>query len=776
MKSSFYTRNALAIFAFFLFTTPWVVTSARRAVEQSSNRVADWLPESFDATQRLEWFQKHFSSDDLLMLSWKGCNFEDPRLPQLAAKLRQPVDIGENRPVLLSRQVITGPEVLHQLRSEPLHLSRKAALLRLRGWLAGDDLESTGMVVLLTPEGWYNRHLLAEHIRKSADEIEGLSADSLRMAGSTFDSIAIDLASQKNLQLMMTACYLVGCLLMWLLFRSLPLTAMVFFSALYCQQLSLCLVHSTGGHMDSVMLMIPSLIYVLSISAGVHLAHYYLDAVEESGVENGPERAVDKALLPCGLASLTTAVGLGSLMVSFLKPVSNFGGYAALGVLCATASVFFLLPSLLASFPITKKRIPITEPALSWDHLQTFVSNWKSLILLLATIVFGTSLWGVFHFRASARVHDFFSSEAAIIQDYNWLEERIGPLVPLEVVLRFPLDKTTEAAKPLDRLRVVGAVHGALSENKGVGAVISALNFSQRIHRRGTTATLVSREGLFNKQLAKSMDTFHEMGFYRETPEEQIWRISSRAYAGSEQNYAELLEQLRTAVDPILARNQDRGLGKIEAVYCGGVPLVQQAQQQMLFDLANSFGLAFGLIAVMMIALQLVGSRKEFTLIASWPGKTWLLLRRVAAGIVSMVPNVLPCVVVLGGMGLAGLKLEIGSLMTASVALGIAVDDTLHFITWFRRGLAQGYSRTQAVHFAYACCGQAMIQTTLVCGIGLLTFAYSDFVPIARFAWVMFAMLTSALIADLVVLPALLLSPLGIVFEPPKLLSSAHNS
>ena len=771
MKSSFYTRNTLAIFAFFLFTTPWVITSAKLAIEQSSNRVADWLPESFDATQRLLWFQKHFASDNLFMISWDGCNFEDPRLPLLAAKLREPVDMGDGPPVLLTRQVITGPGVLHQLRSEPLQLSRKAGLRRLRGWLSGDDLHTTGMVILLTTEGWKNRHFLLDHVRASADQVEGLTADTLHMAGSTIDSIAIDRASQKNLQGMMISCFAVGCLLMWLLFRSLPLTVMVFFSALYCQQLSLCLVHSTGGHMDSIMLMIPSLIYVLSISTGVHLAHYYLDAVHEEGAEQAPERAVKKAMLPCGLASLTTAVGLGSLLVSSLRPVSNFGGYAAIGVLCATLSIFFLLPSLLSSFPITRQRAPKLEPNSHWDRLQVFVSKRSSLILLLATVVLGAGLWGVFHFRASARVHDFFSSEAPIIQDYDWLEKQIGPLVPLEVVLRFPINPTTESATPLDRLRVVGAVHGALSENPGIGAVVSALNFSQRIHRRGTSAFQVSREGLFNKQLAKNTATFHTMGFFRETPQEQIWRISSRAYAGSQQNYASLLEQLHSAVDPILERNQDRGLGDIEAVYCGGVPLVQKAQQQMLIDLANSFSLAFALIAVMMIGLQLVGSTEEFRVTDNWQEKAGLLLRRVAAGFVSMIPNVLPCVMVLGGMGLAGLKLEIGSLMTASVALGIAVDDTLHFITWFRRGLAQGYSRAGAVHFAYTRCGQAMTQTTLVCGIGLLTFAFSDFMPIARFAWVMFAMLFSALIADLIVLPALLLSPLGIVFEPLKVRS-----
>ncbi|MCH2115091.1 MAG: MMPL family transporter [Pirellulales bacterium] len=765
MKLSFYTRHSLVVFACFLFVTPWIVTSARLALQQSSNRVADWLPVSFDATQRLRWFQQHFSADDLLMISWEGCDLEDPRLPQLAARLRAPVDIGNQRQVKLSRQIITGPEVLEQLQGEPLLLSRRAAQLRLRGWLTGDELESTCLVLLVTPEGWKNRHFLIEHIRDCADQIEGLARKSLRMAGTAMDSVAIDYASEKHLQWMMLGSFAVGCLLLAFLFKSVVLTGMVFFTALFCQQLSMALVHSTGGHMDSVMLMIPSLIYVLSISTGVHLAHYYLSAARDEGIEHAVERAVKKALLPCGLATLTTMIGLGSLTVSLLKPVSNFGGYAAMGVLLASVSVFFLLPSLLASIPISQQAYA-RKSSDRWDRLLTFVSTWSTPILLATTVVFGASLWGVFHFRSSACVHAFFAPDAPIIQDYDWLEERIGPLVPLEVVLRFPLDEETIAASPLDRLRVVGAVHGVLAENESVGAVVSALNFSRQIRHRGTGILQVSREALFNQQLGRNLETFRTMGFFRKTPTEQLWRVSSRAFAGHGLNYSMLLQELQAAVDPILERNRQRGLGEIEAVYCGGVPLVQQAQSQMLVDLANSFGLAFALIAAIMIAIQLAGSSEEFAVTRGWKATGWLILRRVTAGLISMIPNVFPCLLVLGAMGLAGIKLEIGSLMTASVALGIAVDDTLHFITWFRRGLARGDSQFAAIRFAYASCGVAMIQTTLACGLGLLTFAMSDFIPIARFAWVMFAMLSSAVVADLVVLPAVLLSPLGVVFEP----------
>jgi predicted RND superfamily exporter protein len=131
-----------------------------------------------------------------------------------------------------------------------------------------------------------------------------------------------------------------------------------------------------------------------------------------------------------------------------------------------------------------------------------------------------------------------------------------------------------------------------------------------------------------------------------------------------------------------------------------------------------------------------------------------------------MIPNVLPCLAVFGMMSWAGIRVEIGSIMTGSVALGIAVDDTLHFLMWFRIGMSSGRSRREAVCFAYSRCGQAVIQTSVICGLGLLVFAFSPFVSIARFGWLMFTMLAAAMLADLLVLPALLISPLGRAFQP----------
>ena len=105
-------------------------------------------------------------------------------------------------------------------------------------------------------------------------------------------------------------------------------------------------------------------------------------------------------------------------------------------------------------------------------------------------------------------------------------------------------------------------------------------------------------------------------------------------------------------------------------------------------------------------------------------------------------------------------------MMTASVAMGVAVDDTIHFLSWFRAHLDEGMSRVEAVIQSYRRVGPAMTQTTIVGGLGLFVFALSTFTPTPRFGTLMLVMLAADLAGDLILLPALLAGPAGRFFKP----------
>ena len=191
----------------------------------------------------------------------------------------------------------------------------------------------------------------------------------------------------------------------------------------------------------------------------------------------------------------------------------------------------------------------------------------------------------------------------------------------------------------------------------------------------------------------------------------------------------------------------------VSAVYTGLVPIVYKAQRTLLQSLVGSTFWAFVMIGGVMM----------------------VVLRGVRAGAISMLPNVFPVLIIFGWMGWMNWAVDIGSMMTASVAMGVAVDDTIHFLTWFRRALDAGAERHRAILMAYRRVAMAMTQTTAIGGLGLSIFAFSTFTPTQRFGTLMLALLAMALVGDLIFLPALLASPLGRIFRPARSLPRADR-
>ena len=193
----------------------------------------------------------------------------------------------------------------------------------------------------------------------------------------------------------------------------------------------------------------------------------------------------------------------------------------------------------------------------------------------------------------------------------------------------------------------------------------------------------------------------------------------------------------------------------VVATYSGIVPIVYKAQRSLLKSLIDSICLAFVMIAFVMMLL-----------LRDWKQKVSLKNSlNVTGGLVSMLPNIFPVVLIFGLMGHLGREVDIGSMMTASVAMGVAVDDTIHFLNWFRKGLRDGMDRVGAVQLAYKRCGAAMTQTTLIGGLGLSVFGLSTFTPTQGFGVLMLFLLIAALLGDLIFLPAILVGPLGKLFQ-----------
>lgn len=849
---------------------------------------------------------------------------------------------------ILVKSVTTGPGVVESLAGEGGSLilpndneaaredAHRVARERMEGSLFNGD--QTCVIVTLTERGEENLHrvlgrkVLGEPtglLYRLAEE-SGIDHEAFRLGGPPVDTVAIDEEGQITLFNLVGYSLGVGLLLSYLCFRSVYITMMLFFVGGVSAMASLAFVFWSGHSVDSILMTMPSLVYVLALSAAVHIVNYYRDAVEEGGLLGAPDKAIAHAWWPCTLAAGTTSIGLFSLNTSKIIPIEKFGTFSAIGVFATLLLLFTFLPAALQMWPPRWKgnqrgELESTwlERALNtfWTGVGRFVTKHNLTVSAVGCLLLIVGAYGVTKVETSVQLLKLFDKKAKIIGDYVWLEEKLGKLVPMELVLRVD-PKMLDAApanpdrhptfeervrlRSIDQLRLVSFLQDSLEEEFGeekrevIGHGMSSATFVRDLPDAGSYVD----ETNYNIKLRSHREDLTATDYLSfEEEGAALWRISLRLGALNDIDYGLFINDLQVVVEPAIQAYESRidvlravesvraigedpgfagghvyvlgghyaeylGLAEVDStpdsiddptdkvdteidqqrifalalkealemsgvgfdyhdpvaqplaegaatsersanylstrdcvvllgdvdsydiefihkharsvvdlrgrwdfdpsaealtayraggeehplgvVYTGIVPIVYKAQRELLQSLMSSTLWAFGLILLVMVCL----------------------LRSVRAGLLAMLPNVFPVLLIFGAIGYLGKRfnyeIDIGSMMTASVAMGVAVDDTIHFLTWFRRGLNEGRDRRGAIMLAYDRCATAMTQTTLIGGLGMAVFALSSFTPTQKFGVLMLALLNVALIGDLFFLPALLASPLGAVFKQSK--------
>ena len=724
---------------------PWIATSASSVLGLDSTTPIDWVPADYPARRAYTEFTAEFESGDVVVASWPGCTLAAPsvnRFLEAATGDDAPRDAA-GRPWFDG--VASGRQAVERLTAPPLSLDRQAALDRLRGVLVGPDGEQTCVVIGFTLEGRSERRRAVQWIRDTLRDTAGVAAADLHLAGPVVDDVAVDAAADESMRVYGPPAAVIVFLLSWIALGSFRYAIAVFLLSLFCVGLAFASVGFWGDRMNPVLIVMPLLVLTLGVAGGIHLVNYLVEEYRRGQGRGAAVRALRVAWLPCTLSAGTTALGLASLVVSELDPIRVFGFHAAVGVLGTLVVTFLVLPGIFARWPI-RRRVdgPAPPPELP---VANWVTRWAAPITAAAAATVALAAGGVGGIRTSVGIDTLFNPGSRVVSDYAWLEREIGPLVPVEVLVRFADASEIRPAERLDMVREVGA---ALETLPPVTGVMSADLFVPELPETSGTRT-VARKVIIARRLEDRLSKLSAMRLVREVEGAQVWRVTARTSALAGLDYAAFLGEVRAVVEPVIAAHGGGERG-VEAVFTGAMPLINAIQNTLLWDLFTSFLSACAVISVVMMVME----------------------GGVVTGLLAMIPNVFPMAVLFGLLGWARATLDIGSVMTASVALGMAVDGTFHFLTFFRRGLAASggpatrAGRVAAVEAAYRHAAPALLQSALVCGLGILAFTASPFAPTRRFAWMLSLLVAAALVGDLVVLPALLSTRLGRWFRPAK--------
>lgn len=532
--------------------------------------------------------------------------------------------------------------------------------------------------------------------------------------------------------LWLTPVVMVGLLFMF--FRSARAVVIPMFVIAACMTWSLGVFFTAGKAVDGATAMMPTLIALICLSDVIHiLGHYFENAARCRDRRKVIVMTMEHMLGACFMTSLTTAIGFGALSVSHVRSIREFGLWTAIGIMQAYCLVVTLTPIMLSFFPLpgpaARRRFDHSGTTRALERVSRLVTHRAGAIVAGALVLLAASILGITRLETEAQLSTRLPRTAPSVRGLHLLAERMAGFQSLEITLSGDpgvfrrawavreihelaqfLETVPRVAKVFSLAGVIQHMHGLLAEEQHGGRAFprSDIDIAEYL-------------------LLMSLSDHAEFLNVLVTPDFSRARISVRAVSSNSAQCLQLLERVEEASRRLVD-------GRLEAETTGMVKLFA-TQVEALVD-SQLRSLVFSLTIITLVLV--------------------LYLRSVKGGLLCVPPNVGPVLVTLGAMGLIGISLNVSTVMISCIAIGLAVDNTIHYLASFRREMAATGSEERAADCALRGTGRAMVFTSAVVAGGFAIFMFSRFVPTRCFGFLTGVTMVTALAADLVLLPVLI--------------------
>ncbi len=480
---------------------------------------------------------------------------------------------------------------------------------------------------------------------------------------------------------------------------------------------------------------VPSLLLAVSIGATVHILSIFFDRFNKTADKRD---ALSYTLGHSGLAiamtSITTAIGVGSFYGSEVAPIADLGTYASLGVMVSLFLTLTLLPALLA---ITKIKPKANKAAGKLDALMRRlaiipVKYYKAIIagsaILVVLALFASTKIELSHNplhwfqpgdydRVSTEVidnamHGSVTMEVVVDtkKENGWNDpERLNKLNTLSEKLEKYTDKYTRIGKVVSLATIVKETNRALHENK------------EKFYSIPQDANLVSQELLlFENSGSDDLEDVVDSQFSKARITIKLpWTDAVKAH--------DVLSYVK--------EESQKAFPNDKVITTGMIPLLIHTFAGAVHSSVASYIIAFVLITFMMI----------------------FILGSVRIGLLSMIPNLTPIILGLLIMVVKPIPLDMFTLLIGSIAIGLAVDDTIHFMHNFKRYYLETKDAAKAIEHTFYTTGKAMVITSIVLSLGFYAYMMANMISVQNFGLLTGSVILFALLADLLLAPALMM-------------------
>jgi hypothetical protein len=555
------------------------------------------------------------------------------------------------------------------------------------------------------------------------------------VAGSPSVNHALKSQMQSDMQKFMRLTFLIILIFLFVMFRRLSAVFYPLLVIIFSLLATIGTMAWAGVPFKLPTQIVPSLLLAVSIGATVHILSIFFDRFNTMGDKR---EAIIFTLKHSGLAiamtSVTTAIGVGSFSGSEVAPISDLGIFASLGVMVSLILTLTLLPALLS---ITKLKQKVKTESGKLDNIMKDLAdipiNHYKKIIASSFVLVVISLIASSQIPLSHNPLHWFQPTSYDRVSTEVIDESLNGSVTIEVVID---SKEVNGWNSVDRLKRLNKLSAKLEEYVDeythIGKVISL-------------ATIVNET---NRALHENREEFYTIPENSDLVSQELLLFENSGSDDLEDVVDSQFTKARVTIklpwtDAVKAVNildyvqeeTQKTFPEDDVVTTGMIPLLINTFSQAIYSSVRSYFIAFIGISFMMM----------------------IILGSVRLGLISMIPNLAPIIVGLLIMYIADIPLDMFTLLIGSIAIGLAVDDTIHFMHNFRRYYLETKDSEEAIRHTFFTTGKAMVITTIVLSLGFYAYLMANMVSVQNFGLLTGSVIILALLSDLLLAPALMI-------------------
>ena len=636
------------------------------------------LPNTGEEIEFLENVEELFSSDDLLLVTWVGEDLFSPshlaEFKALSRKIEQipGVEDVESLATAIRTKVFEDYTEVNPYLAELPKTKEQATEIRdaivknplYKGYLVSDD--GAGLMISVR----FKRNLTAQELIKKVSLIDQYSEQSASgieqfLSGPLFVRLEISRLLLEDLYRVMPLAVLVTLAVLAFGFRNLRGVFLPFLSNTLALGLTFSIFILNGNLLNYVTVILPPTIYVVGFAYSVHvMSDYERYFHSQISVIEAVKKALDDVLVPVSLTAITTATSFFSLTFSNIESIETFGLYACLGTILAWISALIFVPVGLVLFGSNKRKSSITKTGID-QLVRLLAENARArgkMVVLSGALLCVISLWGVFHIDVGTNYLENFDKEGSVRRDFDKMSDVFAGAVPMQIVLSC---QRVDCFKEPDVIREILNLQSWLNQQVEIGGVYTFVDYL------GTLEEALAPEKVDEDPVPNSKSLISH--YLLLGASEDVRRFADASYQS-------VLLQVRlrivssSAINQLSDRINDRLtllnqhlVGKITGSSYLIAQTLDEVTQGQVWSLSTAIIPIFVVLALMFRSLYLA--------------------------VIALIPNLLPIIVFFGVLGWIGIPLNLTTSLVASVVLGIAVDDSIHFFARLRQKVKKKVSR-----------------------------------------------------------------------------------